>query len=108
MPDACTILDLFADSVARNCKKVAVRFEEAQLTYGELNRKSNALAQHLKERGTKKGDLIPVIVGNSLELAISWLAVMKAGAVIVPVSRTRTTRQRCRCAMCRTPGRPRR
>src|SRR5262249_29458552 len=47
-------------------------------------RRSNTLASILQTKGLQKGDIIAVLVGNSLELPIAWLAAIKLGAVLVP------------------------
>jgi amino acid adenylation domain-containing protein len=64
---------------------VAVSFEGEQLTFAELNRRSNQLANHLRAQGVGPEVLVGVCMERSLELVISLLAVMKAGAAYVPM-----------------------
>ena len=78
------ILDLFGETVKNRPEAVAIRFGDRRMTYGDLNRKSAALASILHARGTRKGDVVAVLIGNCLELPIAWLAVIKLGAVLVP------------------------
>ncbi|MFN7949388.1 MAG: amino acid adenylation domain-containing protein [Blastocatellia bacterium] len=58
---------------------------EQQLTYGELNARSNQLAHHLRALGAGPETLIPVCVERSAEMAVSILGILKAGAAYVPV-----------------------
>ena len=56
-----------------------------QLTYGELNARSNQLAHYLRTLGAGPETLIPVCVERSAEMAVSILGILKAGAAYVPV-----------------------
>jgi len=83
-PERLTILDLLGASVVAYPRRTAVRFADKCVTYRELNRMANALAVVLKGSGLKRGDIVAVLIGNSLELPIAWLAAIKLGAVLVP------------------------
>lgn len=83
-PAGLTILDLFCRNVRDYPDRVAVRYADEELSYRELNGKANKLAAVLRGGGVRKGAAVPVIIGNSLELPISWLALIKLGAVFVP------------------------
>ena len=48
--DKC-VHELFAEQAARTPDAVAVVFEDAQLSYGELDRRANQLAHHLRDLG---------------------------------------------------------
>ncbi|OOQ43881.1 non-ribosomal peptide synthetase [Pseudomonas fluorescens] len=56
-----------------------------QLSYAELDHRSDALAVHLLEQGVQAEDVIGVFMERSLELVVSLLAVMKCGAAYVPL-----------------------
>jgi acyl-CoA synthetase (AMP-forming)/AMP-acid ligase II len=64
----------------------AIVFEDRRLTFLEFNRRVNQLANALLSRGVKKGDKVATILPNSLELLESYWAIVKIGAVIVPLS----------------------
>ena len=55
------------------------------MTYGELNRRANQLAHHLRALGV--GPEVPggVCLEHSLEMVIALLGVLKAGGVYVPL-----------------------
>src|SRR5260221_3410970 len=84
-PTGVTILDAFYRQVQDNPDKVAVRHVDQQLTYENLNGMANAMAVRLQASGIQIGDTVPVLIGNSMELPVSWLALIKLGAVFVPL-----------------------
>ncbi|MDI9894479.1 amino acid adenylation domain-containing protein [Rhodococcus sp. IEGM 1381] len=82
---------LFAAQVAANPQHVAVVAPGSQgepdqkITYAELDRRSAALAQQLKERGANPEDVVAVLLPLSIELLVALLAVVKSGASYLPV-----------------------
>lgn len=56
-----------------------------QLTYKELNAKANQLASYLKETGVKTGDIIAIMMHPTLNMAVSILGTLKAGATYLPI-----------------------
>ena len=84
-PKDKSIIELFKDQVKLTPNNIAVVFEEGSLTYKELDEKSDKLAYYLYENDVKKGDMIAIMMDKSLELMISILAILKVGAVYVPV-----------------------
>jgi acetyl-CoA synthetase len=55
-------------------------------SYGELARRSNQVANFLRDNGVGRGDRILLMVGNVTPLWEVMLAAMKLGAVIIPAS----------------------
>jgi amino acid adenylation domain-containing protein len=66
-------------------RAMAVVFEGEKLTYAELNQKANQLARKLESIGAGRGSLIAVCMERSLEMVISLVATLKAGAAYVPL-----------------------
>ena len=66
--------------------KTAIIFGNRALTYGELNEKSNRVANGLLERGVRKGDRIGVLSRNSDAYVAVYFALAKLGAIMVPVN----------------------
>jgi len=64
---------------------IAVVSAGAQLSYGELDRRANQLARLLRGRGVGAESFVGVCMERSLELAVSCLAILKTGAVYVPL-----------------------
>jgi amino acid adenylation domain-containing protein len=82
--DRC-IHELFEEQAARRPQAVAVSFEDRQLTYGELNRRANQLAHHLRALGVGPETLVGICVERSLEMVVGLLGILKAGGAYVPL-----------------------
>jgi len=67
---------------------VALKFNDQQLTYAELNQRSNQLAHYLIQVGVAAGDRVAVCTQPALESIISLLAILKAGGTYVPLDST--------------------
>jgi len=63
----------------------ALSFQSEQLSYSELDRRSNQLAQSLLARGVKPQDRIAIYMYKSLELAVAIYGILKAGCIFVPI-----------------------
>ena len=85
-PKDKTIIELFEEQVQKNSDNIAVVFENQKLTYKELNEKANSLANYLTHKMITKGDIVPVLMNRSIELIISMLAILKSGAIYLPIS----------------------
>jgi amino acid adenylation domain-containing protein/non-ribosomal peptide synthase protein (TIGR01720 family) len=79
------VQDLFEEQVRRTPEAVAVEYEDRQLKYEELNRRANQLAHYLIGLGMGPETPVGVCMERSLELAVAWLGVQKAGGVYVPL-----------------------
>ncbi|MBN1684247.1 MAG: amino acid adenylation domain-containing protein [Gammaproteobacteria bacterium] len=80
-----TIIQLFEEQVKKTPNNIAVIFENQQLTYRELNEKSNQLAHYLKNLGVKPETPVAICVERSLEMIIGILGILKAGGAYVPL-----------------------
>ncbi|MFE7135860.1 amino acid adenylation domain-containing protein, partial [Streptomyces sp. NPDC057638] len=88
LPEAeSTIHQLFAEQVSRNPSAVAVRAESEFLTYRELDLRSSRLARVLMDAGVRPEDTVGVLLERSVDLLVSLLAVLKAGAAYLPLDR---------------------
>ncbi|CAF4660818.1 unnamed protein product, partial [Rotaria sp. Silwood2] len=66
--------------------KIAVVYEDVQLTYRELNERANRLAHYLRSiSNIHPDDLIALILDKSELMIISILGVWKSGAAYVPM-----------------------
>src|SRR5438067_1045655 len=59
---------------------------EEKLSFADLSRRSNQVANWLRSVGVGRGDRLVVMLGNRRELWESILAVMKLGAVLIPAT----------------------
>lgn len=57
-----------------------------QLTYGELDRGSAAVAGFLHEWGITPGDRVGLMLENSMELLYTWFGIVRLGAIEVPLN----------------------
>ena len=64
---------------------IAVQASDTVLTFGQLERRSNQMANLLRERGVTDGALVGVCLDRIADLPVALLAVLKAGAAYVPV-----------------------
>ncbi|MFF5900976.1 amino acid adenylation domain-containing protein, partial [Streptomyces argenteolus] len=84
-PEPETVTALFAARAARTPGGLAVAAHDARLSYAELEARSTALAALLVARGVGRGDVVAVAVPRSADLTVAHLAVLRAGAVCLPV-----------------------
>jgi amino acid adenylation domain-containing protein len=74
--------DFLIESARRLPDKVALVCQKKRLTYGEIERRSNALAHALVKRGVARGDRVIVFADNTVETVVSFWGVLKANAVV--------------------------
>ncbi len=84
-PDQTTIHRLFEERVKKSESAPAVVFEESTLTFSGLNERANQLAHHLLASDVQLEQLVGISVERSPEMVIALLAVLKTGAVYVPI-----------------------
>lgn len=63
-----------------------LRFQGRELSFGQVDRLSDAVASWLASQGTARGDRVAVMMPNGLDFPIAWLGIGKANAVMVPVN----------------------
>lgn len=80
-----TLPRLFEECVSSFSEKTALVFEQSSLTYAELNVQANRLAHHLLSIGVRSGAHVGFSLTRSPELVIAILAIVKIGAVYVPL-----------------------
>ncbi len=84
-PRDSSIAQLFEAEAERHPGSIALRFEDEELTYRELNQRANQLARYLYEQGVGLEDKVAVMLDRSVDLVVSVLAVLKANAAYVPL-----------------------
>ncbi|MBT3386593.1 MAG: acyl--CoA ligase [Desulfobacula sp.] len=67
-------------------EKTAVITEKNRATYAQINSDANRLARLLLDHNVKGNDIVVLIMDNSIEYVISYYAVLKTGAAVVPFS----------------------
>src|SRR5205823_4016628 len=67
--------------------RAAIHYYGSDLSYGALKREVDALAGYLQARcGVRKGDRVLLYLQNSPQFVISYYAVLRADAVVVPIN----------------------
>lgn len=89
--DIKTIAKLFEEQVNKSSDDIAVTYVKdqsknyEQLTYKELNERANQLAHALRKNGVSRGDIIGLMMHNSLDVAVGILGILKAGGAYMPI-----------------------
>ncbi len=76
---------LFAQQAERTPEAIALSLDDQQLSYRELDQRSNQLANYLQSQQIGAEALVGVCLERSFDLLISLLAILKAGAAYVPL-----------------------
>lgn len=84
-PAHLCIHQLFEAQVARTPDAIALVDKAQTLSYAQLNAQANGLAHRLVEWGVQPGDYVATLLERSIELVVAQLAILKAGAVYVPI-----------------------
>ncbi|MEO6188652.1 MAG: amino acid adenylation domain-containing protein, partial [Ginsengibacter sp.] len=80
-----SFIDLFEEQVEKTPGNIAVVFELQQLSFSELNEKSNQLAHQLRSFGVKEDVLVPLFIERGFNMVVGLLGIMKAGGAYVPI-----------------------
>ena len=80
-----SIIALFEAQVSQTPEAIAVVCEDQQLTYYELNRRSNQLAHYLQKLTVKPNDFVAMYMDRSLEMVVGILGILKAGCAYLPL-----------------------
>ncbi|MFE7802167.1 amino acid adenylation domain-containing protein, partial [Nocardia sp. NPDC057440] len=83
-----TLADLLTTAVAQDPDAAAVVFDGRQLTYRELDERSNRLARLLIQRGIGPEDVVAIGMPRSPDSILAVWAVAKSGAAFLPIDPT--------------------
>jgi len=83
-------IDYF-DKMAESNQKTALIFadtegNEEKVTFDEMRKRSNQVANFLNDLGLQKGDRVMLMMDTSVEIFELFLGIMKAGGAIIPAS----------------------
>ncbi|WP_194791291.1 non-ribosomal peptide synthetase [Pseudomonas sp. UFMG81] len=82
---ARTLQSLFAEQAARNPQAIALSVGGERLSYAELDRQSNQVANTLRAQGAGPDQVVAVYGQRSRELVVALLGILKAGAAYLPL-----------------------
>ncbi|HAN17206.1 MAG: hypothetical protein A2X13_05975 [Bacteroidetes bacterium GWC2_33_15] len=80
-----TIPQLFYEQVKISKNKIAVVDSDNSITFSELDKKSNQIANMLHHLGVNKGDIIAIMLPASVDLTIYIWGIIKSGGVFLPI-----------------------
>jgi non-ribosomal peptide synthetase-like protein len=84
--EARSLLDVFADTVARHPTRVAIEAPDAIFNYAQLSEAVDRLADELRDAGVGPGERVGIrLASGSASLYVGILGVLRAGAAYVPV-----------------------
>lgn len=78
----------FEQQAAQTPNAIAAEFSNQNVTYAELNRRANQLAQALQKQGVGPDVKVALSVERSLEMLVGLLGILKAGGAYVPLDPT--------------------
>ncbi|SHO52356.1 non-ribosomal peptide synthetase [Anaerocolumna xylanovorans] len=76
---------LFERSFHKYSNLMAVKDDEKELTYAQLDQWSGAIAAFLNEKGIHTNDRVGILCHRCVETVVNMLGVMKSGAAYVPI-----------------------
>ncbi len=80
-----SLSDLFTRRVTEHPLHISLVCESVSITYAGLEERSNQLAHYLLQSGAQRGDRIGLALNHSPHLIVSILAIIKTGALYVPI-----------------------
>lgn len=80
-----TVASLFSAKAFQRGDAPALEFGDRRMSYAELDAASDAVAMSLRARGVGRGDVVGVLLPRSVEMVVSWLGVLKADGVYLPL-----------------------
>lgn len=82
--DKC-VHQVFSERAAAAGDAVALVFDGNTMTYGELDRRSNQLARHLRTNGVGRETPVVTFMERSSDFPVALLGILKAGGVYAPI-----------------------
>lgn len=83
-----TILAALKAQAQKHPDKVAVVFEQEQLTYAQLEEKSTIVAKRILATGVQETAFVGLYCDRTIEMVVGIYGIMKAGAAYIPLSPT--------------------
>ncbi len=76
---------IFEDQVAAHPNAPAVAYGDTTLTYAELNRRANRVANHLRSAGIGRENRVGICMERCLDMIVAVVGVVKSGGAYVPL-----------------------
>jgi surfactin family lipopeptide synthetase A len=80
------VIDLLKESFTANSEKIALLYKDQKLTYRELNKKANKLANYLRSvHSVKPDELVGIMLERTESMVVAMLGVIKSGGAYVGI-----------------------
>jgi long-chain acyl-CoA synthetase len=80
------LAQILTDSARRDADHVAIKLDDIELTYSELDGASAHVAGLLREHGLERGDRVGVMLPNVPYFPVCYYGVLRAGGIVVPMN----------------------
>ncbi|MFO7987569.1 MAG: AMP-binding protein, partial [Desulfatiglandaceae bacterium] len=80
------VFESFAAASEQYGGKTAIRYLGTPFTYEQILKLAEHFAASLREQGIQEGERVILYIPNSLHWIVSWLGVLRAGAVVLPIT----------------------
>ncbi|HEV7775026.1 MAG TPA: long-chain fatty acid--CoA ligase [Conexibacter sp.] len=80
------LASLLTDSAARSPERTAIKLDNAELTYAQLDGASAHVVGLLEEHGFQPGDRVGVMLPNVPYFPVVYYGILRAGGVVVPMN----------------------
>jgi len=81
-----TIDKILKNSISRYSRRKAVVLGREKINYSELYEYINRVSSGIVGLGIEEGDKVGILLKNSIEFIVSYFAILKAGAIVVPIN----------------------
>jgi amino acid adenylation domain-containing protein len=79
------VQEMIAEQAGRSGEAIAIRSEQGELSYRELDQRANRLAHFLRRKGVRREEVVGIYAYHSAEMVIALLGILKAGAAYLPI-----------------------
>jgi long-chain acyl-CoA synthetase len=83
---SANLAGILTDNAGRRGDAIALRLDDAEVSYAMLDGASAHVAGLLRERGVGPGDRVGVMLPNVPHFAVCYYGILRAGAVVVPMN----------------------
>ncbi|MDO6435725.1 amino acid adenylation domain-containing protein [Flavitalea sp. BT771] len=85
MEEGQTVVDVLRLQALQHWDRICIKDSEGEMTYGDLEERSNRLSRVLVALGVGRDELVPVCMQRGREMMVAILGIWKAGGGYVPV-----------------------
>ena len=83
-----TIVNRFEEQVEKTPQKIAIKTQQRELTYKELNEKSNHVKREILRLYGDRKECVALLFEHGLDIIISIMGVLKSGRYYIPLDST--------------------